>query len=180
VLHIGASTTQKRWPSERWRALAEALTKDGLAVVLSGGKGEETLTATINHRTPSFIDLAGRLNLPQLWHLLANAQLLVCPDTGIAHLGRIVGVPTVTLFGPGSALLCGTGRYWADASYRAVFTADMPCRDETRLFRREVPWVRRCGRGDAECAHPHCMDAIDANAVLATCRTVLASHAHAS
>lgn len=178
VLHIGASTAQKRWPAERWRALAEVLARDGLTVVLSGGKGEEALTAAVNGSAPAMFDVAGRLSLPQLWHLLADARILVCPDTGIAHLGRIVGVPTVTLFGPGSALLCGAGRYWADAPYHPVFVADMPCRDQTRLFRREIPWVRRCGRGDAECAHPRCMEAIEVDAVLATCRTVLSNRVH--
>ena len=57
-----------------------------------------------------FRSLAGRADLAQLWHLLAGAALLVAPDTGVAHLGRVTATPTVALFGPGSAAICGRGR----------------------------------------------------------------------
>ena len=95
-----------------------------------------------------------------MWHLLAHAGVLVAPDTGIAHLGRVVGVPTVALFGPGSAQLCGAGEFWRDAPYRAVTVDPFPCRDQRTLFKREIAWVRRCQRTLAECAAPRCMHAI--------------------
>ena len=78
-----------------------------------------------------------------------RCALLVAPDTGIAHLGRIVGVPTVALFGPGSALICGAGEFWRDAPYRAVTVDPFPCRDQRVLFKRDIAWVRRCGRSVA-------------------------------
>ena len=91
--------------------------------------------------------------------------LLVAPDTGVAHLGRIVGVPTVTLFGPGSAVLCGAGDFWCDAPYRAVTIEPFACRDQRVLFKREIPWVRRCGRSVAACPRHLCMPAIGVDAV---------------
>jgi ADP-heptose:LPS heptosyltransferase len=100
------------------------------------------------------------LTLPQLWHLLAGASLLVSPDTGISHLGRVVGSPTITIFGPGSATLTGAGDFWRNAPYRAVIVDPFPCRDQHQLFKREVAWVRRCARTLAECPHPKCMDAV--------------------
>jgi ADP-heptose:LPS heptosyltransferase len=112
-----------------------------------------------------FRSLAGQLDLRQLWHLLAGARVLVAPDTGVAHLGRVVGVPTVTLFGPGSALLCGAGDFWRDAPYRAVTVDPFPCRDQRVLFKREIAWVRRCGRSVAQCPRHLCMPAIAVTAV---------------
>jgi len=99
--------------------------------------------------------------LPQLWHLLAGAALLVAPDTGVAHLGRVVSVPTVALFGQGSALISGAGLFWRDAPFRAVTVDPFPCRDQRLLFKREIAWVRRCGRGLDECPRTRCMEAID-------------------
>ena len=93
--------------------------------------------------------------------------MLVCPDTGVAHLGRVVGTPTVALFGPGSAALAGAGAFWREMPYRAVTVDPFPCRDQRVLFKREIAWVRRCGRTLAECAHPRCMDAIEVDAVTA-------------
>ena len=106
-----------------------------------------------------------------MWHVVAGARLLVCPDTGIAHLGRVVGVPTVTLFGPGSTVICGPGAFFADMPGRAVTIDPFPCRDQTIQFFREVSWARRCERlyGDApgRCPRPLCMEAIELPAVMA-------------
>ena len=124
------------------------------------------------------VDLLGRLDLPQLWQLLAGARLLVCPDTGIAHLARLVGVPTVALFGPGSRVVHGAGRFWASAPFDALTVDDFACRDQHTLYRRDVEWVRRCGRrfvagaspagGDdpSVCGRALCMEAIDDRVVI--------------
>ena len=164
VLHVGASSPLKLWEAEKWLALADFLETRGYQVVWSGGRGEEKLVAALDpeRRRPSY---AGRLDLAQLWHLLKGARLLVCPDTGVAHLGRLTGTPTVALFGPGSAAIYGAGGFWRDSPYAAVTVAPFPCRDQHRLFKREIPWVRRCGRSAQECATPRCMQAISLEAV---------------
>ncbi len=166
MLHVGASSPLKLWPNDRWLALADTLTRRGYAVVWSGGRGEDAIVRAIDPagRYPSY---AGRLDLTQLWALLADAALLIAPDTGIAHLGRIVGVPTLALFGPGSAVLCGAGEFWRDAPYVAVTLADFPCRDQRVLFKREIDWVRRCARTTEECPAPRCMEGIGLAEVLA-------------
>ena len=148
------------------------LEERGIAPVWSGGRGEEAIVREVDPaaRYPSY---AGTLDLAQMWHLVAGARVLVAPDTGIAHLGRIVGTPTVALFGPGSAVLCGAGDFWRDSRYRAVSVDPFPCRDQRILFRRDIAWVRRCGRSTAECAHPRCMDAIETDTVAAAIDAVM-------
>ena len=165
VLHVGASTPLKRWLPERWRELVARLEERGLAIAWSAGRGEEALVEPCDpaKRHRSF---AGRLTLAQLWHLLEGATLLVSPDTGVAHLGRIVLTPTVTLFGPGSAVLCDNGDFWANAPWRAVTVEPFECRDQRLLFRRRVEWVRRCARSTSECAEPRCMHALSVDAVM--------------
>ena len=165
VLHVGASTPLKQWTGERWRAVAQWLAERGLEPVWSAGSGEESIIEAVDperrHRTYS------RLALPQLWRLIANADLLVAPDTGVAHLGRVVGTPTVAMFGPGSATISGGGEFWRNAPFRAVTVTPFPCRDQRVLFKREIAWVRRCGRSISECPHPRCMDAIEVGSVIA-------------
>ena len=170
VLHVGASSRLKAWPADRWRALAEAIEARGLRVVWSAGPGEAHILDAIDSGSER-ARIAGTLSLSSLWQVLAQARLLVCPDTGIAHLGRIVGVPTVTLFGPGSAVMCGPGEFFADTPSRAVTVEPFACRDQTVQFFREVPWARRCERlpGDApgRCSRARCMEAIEVTAVVA-------------
>jgi ADP-heptose:LPS heptosyltransferase len=164
VLHVGASSALKLWPAQRWRALADWFAARGVAPVWSAGVTETAVVDAID-RDRRFESFAGRLDLAQMWHLLAGATTLVAPDTGIAHLGRVVGTPTVALFGPGSAVLCGAGDFWRDAPYRAVTVDPFPCRDQRVLFKREIAWVRRCGRSVAECPRHLCMPAIETEAV---------------
>lgn len=164
VLHVGASSSLKMWAPEKWLALAEQLVKRGYQPVWSGGQGEDKLVSRID-TDGKYASFAGKLDLPQLWHLLSHASLLVCPDTGVAHLGRLTGTPTVTLFGPGSAVICGKGDFWRESPYRAV-TTEIACRDQDVLFRRHIGWVRRCGRSSGECAAPRCMEAIGVETVL--------------
>ncbi|BCB28695.1 heptosyltransferase [Sulfurimicrobium lacus] len=172
VLHVGASTPLKQWEKEKWLGLADLLEKQGLQVVWSGGRGEEKLVAGLDPEGRR-LSYAGRLDLAQLWQLLKNAKLLVCPDTGVAHLGRLTGTPTVALFGPGSASIYGAGNFWRDSPYVAVTVDPFPCRDQHRLFKREIPWVLRCGRNPRECAAPRCMQAISLEAVSDAVRRLL-------
>jgi ADP-heptose:LPS heptosyltransferase len=168
VLHVGASSVLKLWPAQRWRALAAWLEARGLQVVWSVGPGESAILDAVDPGTTRR-RIAGTLSLPELWQVLTRARLLVCPDTGVAHLGRVVGVPTVTLFGPGAVALCGPGRFFAAMPGRAVTVDPFPCRDQTVQFFREVPWVRRCERlfGDppVRCPRARCMEAIDIDMV---------------
>lgn len=165
VLHVGARSSLRHWAPERWAQLAARLRARGYVVVWSGDRAEQALVRECDpqHAYRSF---AGQLDLAQLWHLLANAALLVSPDTGVAHLGKAAGVPAVTLFGPGSAVVYGPGCYWSLHPYRAVTIDPFPCRDGRMLFERTfVPWVRHCARSTAECAAPRCMHALGVDAV---------------
>jgi len=172
VLHVGASTPLKFWEPARWRELAATLADGGLEIAWSAGPGEEALVREIDpqarHR-----NFAGALDLAQLWHLLAGASLAVAPDTGVAHIARITWTPCVTLFGPGSATRAGAGDFWRHVPWRAVGESEFPCRDQTRVFGRDLAWVRRCGRGLDQCAAPRCMQAIGVDDVLRAAATVV-------
>jgi len=179
VLHVGAGSPLRYWPEERWRALAEHLARRGLEVVWSAGPGETALVPAIDpasrHRS-----LAGKLDLPQLWHLLADAALLVVPDTGIVHLAKLTATPTICLFGPGSDVLFGTGRFWRNHAFSAVIENDFPCRDQRTVFKRDIAWVRRCQRGNDRCAAPACMHALATERVAAACDRMLEAHVQPS
>ena len=173
VLHVGASTPLKRWPADRWHAIADRLEAQGLRPVFLAGRGEESVVREIDP-AGRWANMAGRLDLAQVWQLLSEARLLIAPDTGVSHLGRLVGVPTITLFGPGSAIICGAGAFWRMSPFWPVTVPDFPCRDQTVLFRRSLPWVRRCGRSTTACAHPRCMDALGLDRVDAAIGRALA------
>ena len=169
VLHVGASSRLKLWAPDDWKTLAAHLRARGLQIAWSAGPGEEALVAACDPHPEDRVT-AGRLDLAQVWHLIADAELLVCPDTGVAHMGRLTDTPTIALFGPGSAMLAGAGDFWRSSRYRALTVAPFPCRDQHLLFKRHVAWVQICKRSTAECASPRCMQAIASDAVIDACR----------
>jgi ADP-heptose:LPS heptosyltransferase len=166
VLHLGASSPHKLWPSERWVAVRGWAEARGYEVVLSAGHGEEALLAPVDPEGRRSA-LAGRLDLAQIWDLLRHAAFLVCPDTGIAHLARLVGVPTVTLYGPGSPVSTGPGLFWKASPFRAVWDPDVACRDQDRLFERRLVWLRQCWRSVEECGDPVCIRRVAVRDVIA-------------
>jgi len=182
VLHVGAGSPLRLWQSEKWQALAATLAARGLHIVWSAGPGEQALIASTDLANPPGRNdsvYAGTLDLSQLWHLLANAAMLVALDSGVAHLAKHTLTPTVCLFGPGSATLFGAGRFWRNAPFRAVTVNDFYCRDQITLFKREIAWVRRCERSPGpqrnarHCPQAECMQAIEVAAVSAAALDLL-------
>jgi ADP-heptose:LPS heptosyltransferase len=166
VLHLGASSPHKQWPAERWRTILQWAEGRGYAVVLSAGRGEEHLLKKVDPEG-SRSALAGRLDLAQLWDLLRHAAFLACPDTGVAHMARLVGVPTVAIYGPGSPISTGPGRFWAKSPFRALWDPAIPCRDQDLLFERRLVWLRQCWRGVHECGNPVCIREVTVEQVTA-------------
>jgi ADP-heptose:LPS heptosyltransferase len=90
VIHPGAASAARRWPVERFAAVAREI--DG--VVVTAGPGEEALAARVG--APVLTGLA----LLDLAAVIASAGAVLCGDTGVSHLATAMGTPSLTLFGP--------------------------------------------------------------------------------
>ena len=104
LVHPGAAYASRRWPAERWAAVAQALDRRGERVLVTGSPDEGDLAREVAERAglPGDAVVAGRTGLLALVALVAAARLLVSGDTGIAHLATAVRTPSVVLFGPAS------------------------------------------------------------------------------
>jgi hypothetical protein len=106
VIHPGAASPARRWPPNRWAAVAQAEAAAGRTVFVTAGPGEERLAAAVlhaagaaNERSAAILP-AGPTGFLQLAALVAAAGRIVCGDTGVAHLATALGTPSVVLFGP--------------------------------------------------------------------------------
>jgi ADP-heptose:LPS heptosyltransferase len=102
IVHPGAKAAERRWPAERWAAVARAEVAAGRRVAVTGSSGERPLArrvAALAGLSGEAV-LAGRTELAELAALVAHAGRLVSGDTGVAHLATALGTPSVTLFGP--------------------------------------------------------------------------------
>jgi ADP-heptose:LPS heptosyltransferase len=102
IIHPGAASGARRWPAERWAAVARAERAAGRRVVVTGGPGERALAAAVAERAglAGGAVLAGRTGLLELSAAVAAAGRVACGDTGVAHLATAFGTPSVVLFGP--------------------------------------------------------------------------------
>lgn len=102
LLHPGAAAPARRWPPDRWAAVARAVADEGRRVVITGGRSEVALAERIATAADLGDDavLAGRTPLRTLAAAVAAAESVVCGDTGVAHLATALGTPSVLLFGP--------------------------------------------------------------------------------
>lgn len=102
VVHVGAASAARRWPADRFAAVARHCREAGQPVVITGSSQEIGIAEQVRVAAglPSHSMLAGRTSLPELAALVAAARLVVSGDTGVAHLASAYRTPSVVLFGP--------------------------------------------------------------------------------
>lgn len=94
LAHGGA----KRWPVERFGALACILVARGLQPVVVGSAAEVGDAAAILAACPEAVDLVGKTGLQDLAGLAHRAAAAIGGDTGPIHLAAMLGCPVVALF----------------------------------------------------------------------------------
>ncbi|MFE5490402.1 glycosyltransferase family 9 protein [Streptomyces virginiae] len=111
VVHPGADAGSRRWPPERFAAVARALRRAGERVVVTAGAGEGALARRVAEDAglpPEAVNGGcGDVPFPELCALVAGARCVLVGDTGLAHLATALGTPSVVLFGPVAPALWG-------------------------------------------------------------------------
>lgn len=108
ILNPGGNKPEKRWPAERFAALADHLAAaHGLRVLINGSPAELELCESIARAAgsePMVLPACGG-TLGALKALCADpaAKLMVTNDTGPRHIAAAMGCPVVSLFGPTDA-----------------------------------------------------------------------------
>ncbi|MCF3628135.1 glycosyltransferase family 9 protein [Thalassospiraceae bacterium LMO-SO8] len=88
----------KRWPADRFAALARHLSGQGITPLLIGGADERALHDAILAAAPGARSLCGETSLLDLAALARRAALAVGNDTGPMHVAALAGAPTVVLY----------------------------------------------------------------------------------
>lgn len=126
LLIPGASYGEaKRWPADRFAAVADQLAqRRGATVLLSGSPVERgVLDAVAAASRSGPIDLTRHgLDLAKLKPVVALCDLVITNDTGPRHLAAAVGTPVVTIFGP-------TDPRWSEIGFAGErqVRIDVPC-----------------------------------------------------
>lgn len=141
IVHAGAQLASRRWPAERFGAVADALAALGLTVALTGVAAEAPIAAAVRRAmTHPALDLTGALSIGGLAALIERATLTVCNDTGISHIAAALGAPSLVIASGSDT------RRWAPADGErhrvlAHYPACRPC------MHRVCPYGHECALG---------------------------------
>lgn len=159
---------QRRWPVPHFVALICRLLERhaDLQVLLIGGPGDQETTGAIAASVADrrCTDIAGRLTLPELPALFAEAAVLVSNDSGPAHFAAVSRMPVVVLFGPETPTL------YRPLGPATVLNAALPC----------SPCVNAANQRRTACRNNRCMSAISVDTVLGAVEKVLDAAARRS
>jgi len=106
VFHAWAGTRSslREWPEERWIALGKALNQPGRVFVITGSAEDaprsQALRQQLSKEHLAVQVFVGEDGLASVARLLQRAKLLVSVNTGVMHLGAILGTPTISINGP--------------------------------------------------------------------------------
>lgn len=115
----GAAHASKRWPAASFVELGRCFAGP---VWLLGGPGEAAELTAMAECIGSRAQVVAERGFARTMQVLASCRQVVGGDTGLLHLARAMGRPTLTLLGPTTA----ADGFWSDGG--AVLELDLPCR----------------------------------------------------
>jgi ADP-heptose:LPS heptosyltransferase len=108
AIHPGATDPRRRWPTERFAAVADSLADRGARVVITGSADDKPLADELAaHMRHQVMSLCGRVPLDVLAGILERCILMVGNDTGPRHLAEAVGTATVSVYWCGNLINVG-------------------------------------------------------------------------
>lgn len=128
-LNPGSVWATKRWPTEYFGQVADMAASQGLQVIIFGGPGEEetvrqVIEATQPETRPALLNMAAKLNLPELACFISRLDAYLTNDSGPMHIAWTLGTPTVALFGPTVESL----GFFPRGSHSRVLQTELGCR----------------------------------------------------
>lgn len=128
IVHPGAGAPFKDWGSDNWLALLGVLRQDPQlsryhVVITGAGAQEVEYAAILADEFPCVINMAGQAKWGEFLAIVANARIVICPDTVTAHVAAALDVPVISLF-------TGTNnpfQWGPDSDQGVVLTQDVLC-----------------------------------------------------
>ena len=156
VIRPGASQANKRWPVERFAAIAQWLRQShGLATVVNLGPGDEPIEAEVKRAFAGAGVIMNDLDVRGLVALLAGSHLFLGNDTGPTHIAAALHKKCVVIFGASDS------KVWS------------PWKTDYRLVENPFPCTQ-CPRGRCESlATSQCLDSISVEQVRDACQALL-------
>ncbi|MEZ5345152.1 MAG: lipopolysaccharide heptosyltransferase II [Pyrinomonadaceae bacterium] len=142
ALGVGSTNSlAKRWGTQNYSKLNDLLSSEtGANVVLIGSREEIDVSKAVSDLSVNKpIVLTGKTSLADITAVLAEIDMLVSNDMGLAHISAAVGTKTLTIFGPTNP---ETTRPWNSEIVRRGDVECAPCMLRTcPIDHRCMTWI---------------------------------------
>jgi heptosyltransferase I len=104
----------RNWKVERYIDLINQINHNFKAnIIVTGGNSmsDQIYCRALNKSNIKVKNLMGKSSIPELIRLISLCDLVICPDSGPAHIANALGVPVVTLFGTSNKNRTGPYQY---------------------------------------------------------------------
>lgn len=100
IIVPAASKAYKNWTSEGYVAVIKHAQNLGWNVILAGSPAQIELDLAENIQSQVFnvTNLVGKSSIKQMLALIDNADLVIAPDTGPAHMANAMNTPVIGLY----------------------------------------------------------------------------------
>lgn len=151
VISPGCRDPRRRWPPQKFAAVADLLAGRGARIIVNGDEGDlAPVRETLACMQRDGQSVCGVLSLRGLAGMLARASLLVSNDSGPLHLAYAIGTPCVGVYWFGNMLtygpvgsrrtavhiswrlhcpVCGTDCVQSGCPHRDSFVSDVPVKE---------------------------------------------------
>jgi ADP-heptose:LPS heptosyltransferase len=129
----GASYPTKRAPTEVFRDVLLEFKrswpqeKSAPGLLLVGGQEDRSSAVSLVddiHWPGPVINIAGKLSLEETAYALSKTSILLCNDSGLAHMTEALGLPVAVLFGPTHEAF----GFWPHGKTSAFYASSLGCR----------------------------------------------------
>jgi len=142
-LFPGAGWEHKRWPPEKFAALADRLVDSlGVHLVLIGGVRDRSACEEVSSRMSSPAVALIQRSVRETMAIIERLDLFISNDTGPMHIATALGCPTIALFGPSNKIKYGP---WGGQA--RIVSEDLPCSP----CPQQVDTCEQVGRERREC-----------------------------
>ncbi|MGF1730700.1 glycosyltransferase family 9 protein [Photobacterium kasasachensis] len=148
VIVPAASKAFKNWTADGYAKVAEHAVARGMKVILAGSPAEveiQLAEQVCQQSNVPLTNLVGKSSLKQMLALLAEAKLVIAPDTGPAHMAVATNTPVIGLYAHHNPKRTGPYRYldYVVSAYQEAIEA------ETGKQLSELSWRSRVKDPDA-------------------------------
>ena len=168
IIHVGARSEARRMPIDLVAYIVNILDRFGVNIVISAGPDEfnnyKNLISLIPINTFNRIIFElGSKSLYELVPTIISANIVVGIDTGVLHLSKALGVPTLVLMGQSQIELFGGDNHYSRSIHLGV--GNLTCRDKKTFQGLSQNWINRCDRSNCPIEGVPCLGNMSRNLI---------------